>query len=106
VVVVGFLLWLTFFSAPGAVEVTTLGVTALSLIWFATVEPGRLVDESGRPQLMLFGLAIMAMALLVTAATFLSSAITFLILLIGLAAIVTGLTRAIRFGMTDPGPES
>lgn len=102
----GFLLWLTFFSAPGAVEVTTLGVTALSLVWFATVQPHRLVDESGRPQLMLFGLATMALALLVTAATFLSSATTFLILLVGIAAIVTGLTRAIRYGMTDPGPEA
>lgn len=105
-VVVAFLLWLTFFSGPGAVEVATLGATVVSLVWFATVDSARLVDESGRPQVLLFALGAIGLALLVTAATFLSSAITFLILLIGAAALVTGLVRAIRHGLVGPRPQS
>lgn len=101
-----FLLWLTFFSGPGAVEVATLGATVVSLVWFATVDSSRLVDETGRPQLLLFVLGMIGLALLVTAATFLSSAITFLILFVGLAALVTGLVRAIRHGMVGPRPQS
>jgi hypothetical protein len=104
--VVGFLLWLTFFSAPGAVEVATLVAAVGTLVWFATVDVVRLVDEERRPQVMLFGLAIVGLALLVTAATFLSSAVTFLILGVGLAAIVTGLVRAIRHGLTRPRAQS
>lgn len=101
-----FLLWLTFFSGPGAVEVATLGAAVVSLVWFATVDGARLVDESGRPHLLLFALGAIGLALLVTAATFLSSAITFLILLTGLAALVTGLVRAVRYGMAGPGTQS
>lgn len=103
---VSFLLWLTFFSAPGAVEVATLVAAVGTLVWFATVDVVRLVDEERRPQVMLFGLATVGLALLVTAATFLSSAVTFLILGVGLAAIVTGLVRAIRHGLTRPRPQS
>jgi hypothetical protein len=106
VVVVAFLLWLTFFSGPGAVEVATLGATVVSLVWFATVDSSRLVDETGRPQALLFVLGMIGLALLVTAAAFLSSAITFLILFVGLAALVTGLVRAIRYGMAGPRPQS
>lgn len=84
----------------------TLGATVVTLVWFATVDSSRLVDEGGRPQLLLFGLGAIGVALLVTAATFLSSAVTFLILLLGIAALVTGLVRAIRYGMVGPRPQS
>lgn len=84
----------------------TLGATVVTLVWFATVDSSRLVDEDGRPQLLLFGLGAIGVALLVTAATFLSSATTFLILVLGIAALIIGLVRAIRYGMVGPRPQS
>lgn len=99
------LLWLTFFAGPGTVEFATLAATAVSLWWFATVDPVRLVDESGKPQLLLFGLAILGCALLVTAAALLASATTFLILALGIGAIVTGFTRAVRHSLQSPPTE-
>ncbi|HEX2152768.1 MAG TPA: hypothetical protein VHL52_02200 [Acidimicrobiia bacterium] len=99
VTVAAALLWLTFFAGPGSVEFATLAVTAVALWWFATVDPGRLVDERGRPQGMLFVLSVVGCALLVTAAALIATTTTFLILAVGLAAIVTGLVRAVRHGM-------
>lgn len=54
---------------------------------------------------MLFGLAGVGLLLLVSAATLLSSATTFLILAVGLGALVTGVTRAVRYGTREPGSE-
>lgn len=99
------LLWLTFFAGPGMVEVATLAAAGVALWWFATVDPLRLVDESHRPQLLLFGLAALGLALLVTGAALISSATTFLILAVGIAAIVTGLVRSVRFGLSSPPRE-
>ena len=100
------LLWLTFFAAgPGTIEVATLAAAVFALMWFSTVDARRLVDASGRPQLILFGLAGVGLLLLVAAATLLSSATTFLILAVGLGALVTGVTRAVRYGMTRPMSE-
>jgi hypothetical protein len=96
------LLWLTFFAGPGTVEFATLAAAGVSLWWFATVDPVRLVDEGSRPQLLLFGLAALGCALLVTAAALLASATTFLILAVGVAAIVTGFVRAVRHGVNRP----
>lgn len=96
------LLWLTFFAGPGSVEIATLVATLATLVWFATVDPSRLVNQARRPHVMLFGLALMGLALLVAAATFLSSATTLLILAVGLAALAVGLVRAVRFGMVPP----
>ncbi|HEX7100366.1 MAG TPA: hypothetical protein VF377_14135 [Acidimicrobiia bacterium] len=96
------LIWLTFFAGPGSVHFATLVATGLSLWWFATVDPARLVDDNHRPHLMLFTLAVVGCALLVTAAALLSSASTFLMLALGLAAIIVGFVRAIRFGMQNP----
>lgn len=93
------LLWLTFFAGPGTVEFATLAAAFVALWWFATVETRRLVDERNRPQMMLFGLSVLGCALLVTAAALISSATTFLMLGVGVAAIVTGLVRAIRHGL-------
>lgn len=91
--------WLTFYAGPGTVEVATLAAAVVALIWFATVEPARLVDETGRPQLLLFGLAGVGCALLVTGAALISSATTFVILAVGVAALITGISRSIRYGL-------
>lgn len=100
------LLWLTFFAGPGSVEFATLAATAVALWWFATVDPARLIDETNRrPQLLLFGLAMLGLALLVTGAALISSATTFLILAVGTAAIVTGFVRAVRHGLLPPTEE-
>lgn len=98
-------LWLTFFAGPGSVEVATLITATVALIWFATVDPHRLVDERRRPHLLLFGLAALGGALLVMGAAVLSSGITFLTLAVGVAAVVVGMTRALRHGMQPPVPE-
>lgn len=98
-------LWLTFFASWGAVELATLAAAVVALIWFATVETSILVDERGRPQPLLFGLALVAAALLVTAATFISTTTSLLTLGVGTAAIVTGLVRAIRHSIVEPRKE-
>lgn len=102
---VAVLLWLMFFPGPGTVEVATLVAAVVALIWFATVDPARLVDEAGRPIFMLFGLATLGAGLLVTAAAVLSSGTTFLILAVGLGALATGVVRAVRHGISQPTEE-
>lgn len=99
------ILWLTFFSGPGTVEVATLGATVVALAWFATVDPERLVDHDGRPHVVLFGLALVGGALLTSAASLLSSSTLLLTFALGTAAFVTGVVRAVRHGMTRPVPE-
>lgn len=99
------LLWLTFFAGPGSVEFATLGVTAVALWWFATVDSTRLVDATGRPQVMLFVLGSLGCALLVTAAALISTTTTFLILAVGVAALLTGFVRAVRHGIRPPTEE-
>lgn len=96
------LIWLTFFAGPDSVHIATLVATGVTLWWFSTVHPARLVDENRRPHMMLFGLAVTGCALLVTAATLLSSASTFLMLAMGVTAIVVGFVRAIRYGLHAP----
>ncbi|HJR93314.1 MAG TPA: hypothetical protein VJ938_12795 [Acidimicrobiia bacterium] len=103
---VAVVMWLTFFAGPGSVEVATMAAAAVALIWFATVEAERLVDDRGRPHVMLFGLAALGGALLLTAATMLSSGTTFLTLAIGAATLVTGLVRALRHGLVNPNEEA
>jgi hypothetical protein len=103
---VAVLMWLMFFAGPGTGEVATLAAAAVALVWFATVDPSRLVDERGRPQAMLFGLAGLAGGLLLTAATLFSSSTTFLTLGAGVTAFVTGLVRAVRHGLNDATEES
>ncbi|HSJ27081.1 MAG TPA: hypothetical protein VLB67_02655 [Acidimicrobiia bacterium] len=92
-------LWLTFFATPGTVVAATLLLAVVALIWFATVDPARLHDDRGRPNLMLFGLTAVAGALVVTATVFISTPTVFLVGTVVLAAIVVGLTRALRAAM-------
>jgi hypothetical protein len=104
-VVAASVMWLTFFGGPGTVEVATLAAAGVTLIWFTTCDPSRLVDDERRPHILLFGLAIMGVALLVTGAAVLSSGTTFLTLAVGGIGVAVGLARAIRHGIDTPVPE-
>lgn len=101
------LFWITFFASPGMVEVFTLVATVVALIWVSTVDAHRLVDDAGRPQMMLFGLALLAMALLITASSMMigRSGTVLVTATIGIVAVVIGFVRAIRVGMEPPPTE-
>jgi hypothetical protein len=87
---------LFFFGTTGVIEVATMLVVLAGLIWFATVDSRRLVDEHHRPALMLFGLAGVGCMLLLTAVLALRTVIEMVNLSLGIAAVVVGLVRAIR----------
>lgn len=93
------IIWITFAATPGTVQVLTLVLVVVAFIWIATVDPGRLVDESGRPNLTLFVLAGVGLAILTTAALVLSGGTVIAILAGGMATMVMGLVRAVRHGL-------
>lgn len=95
----GFVLWLTFFGSAGAVEVLTLVVAVGALIWFASVDPDRLVDPRGRPDVMVFGLSLLAGALVLTSMVVMQTGTLFLVAAVIAATFVVGLTRAVRHGL-------
>lgn len=90
-----FILWITFFSTAGFVEIATLALAVAMLIWFATVEPRRLMDGPRRPSSMLFLLAGLASAVVLTATLIFGTATMLLVALITLSAVVVGLVRAL-----------
>jgi hypothetical protein len=90
------------FATPGAVEVATFLATLAMLVWFATVEPARLVDEQGRPQWRLFLLAGVGLAVLISAIRVLASGTMLLTLAVGFSALVVGAVRSVRT-QTHPG---
>lgn len=92
-------LWLTFFATPGTVVVATLVAAVAALIWFSTVETSRIRDDEGRPNVMLFGLTLVAGTLVTTAAVFISTPTVFLVGLVVIGAGVVGLVRAVRAAM-------
>lgn len=92
-------LWLTFFASPGAVVAATLVASVVVLIWFATVETGRLCDARGRPHLMLFGLTALGGTLVITAAVFIATPTVFLVGTVVICATVVGFVRALRASM-------
>lgn len=96
-------LYLTFFATAGAVEVATLAATVAGLIWFATVEPRRLLDERGRPHLTLFVLAGAAMALVLATTLVLRTGTLFLSLGVAVGAVTSGLWRAVVAGYHPGG---
>ena len=98
------LMWLMFFATPGSIEVATLAVGVGLLIWFATVPAERLIDQRGRPSVVVFVLAGLGAAVVIVASTVISTGTVFLLVAITLAGIITGLTRAIRMGMIGPRP--
>jgi hypothetical protein len=95
ILTVGFILWLTFFGTEGFVELATLAGAVAMLIWFATVEPSRLMDGPRHPSTTLFLLALMGFALVLTAALIIGTGTLLLIALLTLVALVVGLSRAI-----------
>lgn len=94
----GFVLWVTFFGSAGAVDVLTLVVAVGALIWFASVDPERLVGSGGRPHPMVFGLSSLAGALALTSMLVMQTATLFLVAAVMAASLVIGVTRAIRHG--------
>lgn len=94
------LLSLVFFGSFGLVEASTLGVTVIVLVWAATVDAARLVDADRRPNVMLFGLGAVAVALVFTAAVLISTLTEYMALAVSMIAFATGLARAIRHGIT------
>jgi len=95
----GAVLTLFFAGTAGTVGAATLVATVVALIWFAQVDPARLVDDRGRPAPMLFLLGAVAVALMVTAALLLRTVTQYLAMFVALAAVITGVVRAIRFAM-------
>ncbi len=93
-----FAIWITFFGSLGAVDVATLVIAVIALIWSATVDPRRLVDSRGRPHLMLFGLMAVGTAIALTAALTIGTGTMFLVAAVTLAVIVVGVSRAIAHG--------
>lgn len=102
ILVAGLALGLTFFGTAGAVELTTLAVAIAGVIWFATVDPRRLVDESDTPNLMLFGLTTLGVGVVGTAAVIIQTTTLFLVAAVVLVGGITGLVRAIRFRLHPP----
>lgn len=102
VAMIGFLLWLTFFGTEGFVELATLAAAVALLIWFATVEPGRLMDGPRQPSVMLFLLGGMGFAVVLTAALIIRTGTLMFIALLTLVSIGVGLTRAIGHRYRQP----
>lgn len=94
---VAFIIWITFFGTEGIVEIATLAVAVALLIWFASVEPQRLMEGPRRPDPMLFLLAGVGLALVLTSALLLKTGTLFLILFLTIVAVGVGLVRALAF---------
>jgi hypothetical protein len=98
-------LGLVFFGTVGLVDSIILTLTVVILIWISTTDVRRLVDERGRPALMLFGLGALGVALIFTSAVLISSVTEYVALAVGSVAWCVGLFRAFRFGLGLPGRE-
>lgn len=102
IVTVGFVLWLTFFGTEGFVELATLAAAIAMLIWFATVEPHRLMDRPRQPSTALFLLAVTGFAIVLTAALIIGTGTLLLIALLTFVAVAVGLGRAIAYRYRQP----
>jgi uncharacterized membrane protein len=99
---IGFLLWLTFFGTEGFVELATLAAAVVLLIWFATVEPSRLMDGPRQPSVLLFLLAILGFAVVLTSALIIGTGTLLLVALLTLVSIGVGLFRAVEHRYRQP----
>lgn len=87
--------WLFLFASPATIEVATLVAAISGLIWFATVDPARLREgDTGQPNIMLFGLASIGLALLISGLVVIGSITAYLAAGVGGSAVVVGLVRA------------
>ncbi len=102
IAMIGFLLWLTFFGTEGFVELATLAAAVVMLIWFATVEPSRLMDSPRQPSVMLFLLAAMGFAVVLTAALILRTGTLLFVALLTLVAVGVGFARAVGHRYRQP----
>lgn len=93
--VAGFAIWLTFFATVGMVDVATLVVAVVALIWFSTTDPARLLDSRRRPNMMLFALTGLGVAVVLTAALVIGTGTMFLVFAVAGAAMVVGIIRAV-----------
>lgn len=102
VAAIAFILWLTFFGTEGFVELATLAAAVVMLIWFATVEPARLMDSPRQPSLMLFLLALLGFAVVLTAALIIGTGTLLFVAFLTLAAIGVGFARAVGHRYRQP----
>lgn len=105
IAMVAFILWLTFFGTEGLVELATLAVAVSVLIWFATVDPSRLMTHTHRPSSMLFFLAAIGCALVATGALIIRTATLFFVSLLTIAATLIGFARALSHRYGQPPEE-
>ena len=102
IAMIGFLLWLTFFGTEGFVELATLAAAVVMLIWFATVEPIRLMDSPRQPSVMLFLLALLGFAVVLTAALIIGTGTLLFVALLTLVSIGVGFARAVGHRYRQP----
>ena len=102
VVSIAFILWITFFSTAGFVEIAMLGLAVALLIWFSTVDTERLIDPPNRPSLMLFFLATVGMALMLTGALIIQTATLLFATGVGFVSVAIGLVRALSHRYHSP----
>ena len=102
IAMIGFLLWLTFFGTAGFVELATLAAAVALLIWFATVEPIRLMDSPRQPSVMLFLLALTGFAVVLTAALVIGTGTLLFVALLTLVSIGVGFARAVGHRYRQP----
>lgn len=97
-----FILWLTFFGTAGFVELATLAAAVAMLIWFATVQPARLMDSPRQPSLTLFLLALLGFAVVLTAALIIGTGTLLFVAFLTLVAIGVGFARAVGHRYRQP----
>ena len=102
IAMIAFLLWLTFFGTEGFVELATLAAAVVMLIWFATVDPRRLMDSPRQPSFMLFLLAMMGFAVVLTAALIIGTGTLLFVALLTLVSIGVGFARAVGHRYRQP----
>ena len=80
----------------------TLAAAVVMLIWFATVDPRRLMDSPRQPSLMLFLLAMMGFAVVLTAALIIGTGTLLFVALLTLVSIGVGFARAVGHRYRQP----
>ncbi|MGH8873925.1 MAG: hypothetical protein ACRDVM_01555 [Acidimicrobiia bacterium] len=86
--------YLVFFGTNGWAEVAVVALAAGCLVWAASVDPGRLVDDRRR-RVAIFALGTLLLAIAVSAVIALQTATLLLAMLLLGVAWVTGMVRAL-----------